>query len=293
VANNNSKEGGCASCLGLSISLVFFLGLAGCAASFVASGLGIGTERSPYPPRVYYEPVEDVVIQDIESNYIRLRNSAIFQPGARIAVLNFRSPEGTQGGVLISDMLATSLKDEGFAVFERDRIDTLLSEQDLASEGAIQLSDLDIAERLGNLESVDFMVFGSVTLYESEPQAVYRSLLIHEDDIESYVDRYDRYREWYISHIFPFSLDYFDSEETKIQRLRVEQGVLSLDEYQDEIEKYPRREFRVVASLGVTARVVDIRSGEIIWTGQAETTDFTLVSAAERILSDFFASIQG
>jgi len=36
--------------------------------------------------------------------------------------------------------------------------------------------------------------------------------------------------------------------------------------------------------IGATAKVVDVKSGQIVWMGQAEAHDFTLVDASQRII---------
>ena len=67
---------------------------------------------------------------------------------------------------------------------------------------------------------------------------------------------------------------------------------MSLEELEEELQKYSRQEFRVIATIGITAKIIDISTGEIIWTGQAETSDFTLVDGAKRILEGFINSVE-
>jgi curli biogenesis system outer membrane secretion channel CsgG len=280
---------GCfSSIFGLATFLVIGLLMVSCG----ASATGLAGERPPYPPRLYFEDVENVVIQPISVYSVKNFQGALFDENSRIAVINFRSPEDTQGGVLVSDMFASILRREGFQVFERDRIERILDEQQLAQEGRLALSDSDIADILGGLESVDYMIFGAVTIYESEPQSIYLPVRIRDEDRERYEEQYTAYRNWYINDWFPLRLSYFESEEEKTRMIRSVEGVWSLEDLEEEINKFSRRESRVIATVGISAKIVDVRTGTIVWTGQSETVDFTLVNGSERILNGFLASIQ-
>lgn len=266
--------------------LIIFLG------SCIASKTGIGSETPPYFPRTYVEDVSTVVIRDISIHSVKTVASPVLNKGSRVAVLNFKSPGDSQGGVLISDIFASLLIRDGYQVVEREKIEKLLKEQDLIDGGGATISDLDIAERLGNLASIDYMVLGAVTLYESEAQSIYLPIKIREEDRIRYQDQYVSYRDWYIDHFFPFSLDYFKSDEEKLKILRVENGVWSLAEIEEELKKRSVQEFRVIATVGITAKIIHVSSGAIIWTGQAETVDFTLVDGAKRILEGFIKSVE-
>jgi len=52
------------------------------------------------------------------------------------------------------------------------------------------------------------------------------------------------------------------------------------------------RQTSTIASIGISAKVVDVRNARIVWMGQAETNDFTLVGGADRLVATFLASIQ-
>lgn len=289
-ATTSAPRPGC-SCSSI-LALLALLLVGAFIVSCTASATGLAGERPPVPPRTYYEDVNSVVITPIQPKLVKSTEGPVFFDGARIAVIQFRSPEDTQGGVLVSDTLATLLREQGFQVFERDRVDRILEEQQLASDGLVNLSDLEVAQALGQLESVDYMVFGAVTLYRIEPQAVYLPIRIVEEDKARYVERYEEFRRWYLEDWFPFRLSYFQSEEEKLKRLRSVDNVWSLEDLENEYRKLSRREFRIIASVGVSAKVVDVRTGAIVWSGQAETNDFTLVNGSRRILQEFLASIQ-
>ena len=117
--------------------------------SCAASATGLAGEKPPVLPRVFYQDAKSVLIQPVKARVVKIRAGSIFSEGLRIAVIRFGSPEKTQGGVLVSDMFATQLRQQKLQVFERDRVDRILGEQQLAIEGKVALTDLEIAQEIG------------------------------------------------------------------------------------------------------------------------------------------------
>jgi hypothetical protein len=248
-------------------------------------------ERPPYPPRINYGNVEDVVIQDIGITSVKTTEGAVFGPDATIAIFNFESPQETQGGILVSDTFAAVLRREGYQVVERSELERILSEQQLLIDGQVVTNDLNIAQTLGQLEQADYMIFGAVTLYQSEGQTLFLPVRVHDDDRAVYEEEYSRYRDWYLNG-FQLSFDrWLQDPSERLEKLRVEYGIPPLAELEYNLNQNPREEFRTVATIGISAKIVDVRTGEIVWMGQAETTDFTLVDGANRIVEEFFISI--
>jgi len=250
--------------------------------------LGCGGEDPPYSPRTYYGSVEQVVIKDVKANSIKLSKETLFAKNSKIAVLSFEAPEDNKGGILVSDIFSSLLQQQGFDVVERNHIDQILREQQLIGTGRTVLSDLEIASKLGKLIAADYMVFGAVTLYKSEGQTVYLPILIKTEDRDEYTKEYNRYKEWYLNKFWPL----WTSKEERAKILRAELKIFSLEELEDELKKYSSTEFKVIASIGISAKVVNVRDAKIYWMGQAETTDFTLVNGTNRILTKFIEAIQ-
>lgn len=250
-------------------------------------GLVSGCSSPPYFPRTEYGTTEEVVIRPVNPNTVKLQQGHIFKKGSKIAVFSFQSPNLTQGGSLVSDMFSSLLQEQGFSVVERDNIDRILREQSLVGDTRTDLSDLQIANKLGKLVAADYMIFGAVTLYQAEPQTIYIPIRIKKEDRADYEKEYSQYREKYIN-----SWKFWIPREKKIKQLREDEKVLSLPEIETELAKVSKQEFRVVASVGISAKVVDVEGGEIIWLGQGEANDFTTVNATQRILVDFIKSMQ-
>ncbi|MEM7369774.1 MAG: CsgG/HfaB family protein [Bacteroidota bacterium] len=247
-----------------------------------------GGEDPPYYPRIVYETVDEVLINEINVNSNKTKLGSIFGQNQKIAILNFKSPENTQGGVLVSDIFSTVLQRKGFDVVERDNIEQILNEQNLVNSGKTSLSDLEIASKLGRLLSADYMIFGAVTIYDSKGQRIYLPVHIHKDDRDVYQEKYTKYRNWYTEKFWPL----WDSKKERVEKIRVNQKVLSVQELEEELKKTSIEKFSIVATVGVSAKIVDVKTAKILWMGQAETNDFTLVDASNRIINDFIEDIQ-
>lgn len=288
--NNNNTEQGFTL-----VELLFTVVFISLISAISLGGLTGCSPDVPYFPRTYFTSLEDVVIRPVNLNSVNLdeqfhiNKKPLFDENSKIAVFSFKTPEGTQGGALVSDMFTALLEEKGYKVVERDNIERILREQEIIGEGKTSLTDLDIAERLGKLVAADYMVFGAVTLYQAEPQTVYLPTLVRDEDREGYEKDYNIYRDWYVNRFWPF----WETQEQRIKQLRSQLGVLALEELEDKLSEVSKKEFRVIASVGISAKVVDVKNATIRWLGQGETNDFAIVSATKRILEEFLKSMQG
>ncbi len=85
----------------------------------------------------------------------------------RIAILEFEDKSGAGApGEAVADMLTTELFNTNeFTILERQRIDAVLSEQGLASDGFV---DGATAAKMGKLLGVDFLITGAITQFKTE-----------------------------------------------------------------------------------------------------------------------------
>lgn len=92
--------------------------------------------------------------------------AAVNMPGVKtIAIVDFKGPEGS--GSQIATMVQSMLMQTGhFSIMEREKINTLLSEQNLGMTGIV---DPSTAAEIGAMLGVDAMIFGEVTTYKVEP----------------------------------------------------------------------------------------------------------------------------
>lgn len=260
----------------LSISLPIFINL-------------VSWKSTLYLPRTYHEDVQNIVVRPVNFNGFKKNRGNIFNKESRIAILAFKEPDQTQAGALISDMFTALLEEEGYTVLERDNIDKVLREQEIIESRKTSLTDLEIANRLGSLISADYMIFGAVTLYQVKPQSVLLPVRIRDEDRDEYGKDYLKYKERYMNRM---RLMFWVSEEEKSKQFRRKIQPLSLEKLEQQYGERTKKESHVIASIGVSAKVVDVKSGKIVWLGQGETNDFNVVDATRRILEDFLFSIQ-
>lgn len=254
-------------------------------------------EDPPYRPRYYFQSPESVIVKPVSVNSVRPNNKPLLTQDARVAVLLFQSPDKTQGGALLSDMFSSTLMQMGLKPVERDNIEKILAEQDLGARGRAALSDLEIAAKLGKILSVDVMIFGAVTVYKTDGQLVYIPVRINDEDRKTYSDQYEKYRQWYLYSWWCIScyfdrIFYSDYEKHRLQKLRAVDGILSLGELEEELKKTSRQEFHSIAVVGVTAKLVNVRTASIEWMGQGETVDVTIVNGAARIINALVVTMQ-
>ena len=119
-------------------------------------------------------------------------------------------------------------------------------------------------------------------------QTIYIPVHLNQEDLIEYKEEYEKYREWYLNKLLPFK----EPKRERIKQLRSGKNILSQEELEDAYSNLQKPEFQVVASVSVSAKIVDVKSGEIIWLGQGATNDFTLVGATQRILEKFIEFIQ-
>jgi curli biogenesis system outer membrane secretion channel CsgG len=93
-------------------------------------------------------------------------SNAVFSGGARIAVMDFEN-RSQHGGYRVgrgaADILTTELvKSTDFDIFERSRLASIMTEQDMSNSGRF---DSATAAKIGKLAGVQYVVTGAVTEY--------------------------------------------------------------------------------------------------------------------------------
>lgn len=271
------------------VEVLILLGLIGLVVFVVVpmfSGRNLFSPNPPYLPNFYYDDYRNVVITEVRKNVFKSYKGSqlktILDAHQRVAVFKFASPANTQAGALVSDILALKLQRQGVDVLERDNIGKITQEQKIAAKDS-ELSSY--YKGVGNLLAVDYLVIGAVTFYDASGHVLHLPMKIKESERKKYSSEYAKYREWYLEKWWPFWVQ----KEKREDILRVENKVLSLSELEEEYKKYSKQEFRVVATVGMSVKVVRVRNGEIIWLGQGETNDVSLVGGASRIADQFIS----
>src|SRR6185369_155133 len=151
-------------------------------------------------------------------------------------------------GALVADSLILNLQRMGFNVIDRELIESVLKEQDIIAEGKTNLSDLEVSKKIGQLFHADYFISGAITEYSAQSQNVSLSPIIPEAEKLRYLDEYNRYMKFYQ-----------DEEMTPPQIAK------SIQEWELEYTSRPKSSFIDIAKVGITLKVVDIKTSRIVW----------------------------
>jgi hypothetical protein len=219
----------------------------------------------PTPPLVDYPAAESVAITEVklDSNAKKRLPRA-----AKVAIMAFKEPGGSGAGSLVADTMILKMQLAGFDnVVDRDQIDQVMREQGLMAEDKTALSDLEVSKRLGEVLQADFFVFGAITEYASKSENVRLSPVIKPEE----ADRYQREHAAYQAY-------YQDAEESAPERAK------TLQEWEIDYASKAKSSYINIARVGVTAKIIDVKTSKIAWVGFASVSDMRLQDASKRIV---------
>lgn len=182
-----------------------------------------------------------------------------FSSVRRVALLGFDDFPGMRGsGVVVASVFEKHLLTAGYGVVERRRVRDLLREQSLSVSGAV---DPRTARSLGRLLGVDALVLGSLTAFSPSRQD---TVMVDRDEVSS---------QPILRHV--------------VRREKVGDEWVSVG--RDEVAGYHTTRTRrsdpqthtTYAQAGVAARMVDVKTGEILWVGSSTESGYSLDAAAE------------
>ena len=210
---------------------------------------------------------------------------------------------GEQGGSLVTDRVAALLlikRNTGALQFvDRSRIDQVMNELKRTNSEFVRLSDTEKAKKLGVLVGADHLLFGSVTEFTSNNMPVpvkevfvagereryqndYNKYVAETDEAEAAANDNIRRLQAFIADEGSFSPEMMvigtssavqrqlkaqnliaQNQQSLVQLQAKRQQVRSIDEYERGLRT--SQEFATVASVGVTAKLIEVSSGEIVW----------------------------
>jgi len=294
-------------------ALVLFL-VIGCAALYPRP-IAPNQPQFPMAPRTSSQNLEMVVNTDPVLNFnqvepIRLsyKRKDSIASDTTFAVLDFSSPgdvTGT-GGSLVSDTFYISLAQRGVSIIEREKIKEIVDEQKIARRNS-SFSE-DEAKRIGVIAGADYMLFGAVTEYKSENMDVRLGRFIPEKEQERYAADYEAYQRAYADYQMAQSSYLKEVEQyNQMQMAMLSASRISpqpqnpyatqaraktLEEWDDEIQnRLGRNALATVASIGITARIVDVRSGKIVWVGQGAKRHLQLQEGTQILVNKLVGSV--
>lgn len=222
--------------------------------------------KAPTPPKAIYPDPESVAIKPLsldepENDYFTINKNN------KIATMTFKQHEGSGAGSLVADSLILHLQRLGFNVIDREMIENVLKEQNIIAEGKTNLSDIEVSKKIGQLFHADYFISGAITEYSAQSQNISLSPSITDAEKDKYIQNYEAYM-------------------AKFRDAGIDPPVVpkTMQEWELEYASKPKSSFISIARVGITLKVVDIKTSKIVWVGIAHTSDLRLQEGMKRIV---------
>lgn len=199
---------------------------------------------------------------------VAVKSGFDFKKVKRVAVVSFTDYGGRGGsGETVSGAFEQAMLAAGYDLVERAQIDKVLAEKRLAA------SDPKVAKTLGATLGVDAVLFGRITDYREARERLVQTDVVdtHEDPI--YVRRTRQVQQ-------PDG-SFKGVEVSEVTGYRTTRVV--------------RREPRTVTQygrLGVTARLVYVPTGEVLWTGSDASSVYSFEESARAVADSILKAVR-
>jgi hypothetical protein len=184
-------------------------------------------------------------------------------PVKRVAALNLQDfPQTLGSGAVVTDVFEKYLFLAGYVLVERRQADQLLREGALNLSGAIDPADL---RKIGRVLGVDALVMGSITDYSYPRDRTFMTTIPLEET-----------RPVYGNVIITRKVG--DAEVTTENRVVTGYETRSIDQVVPMEKTLP-------AHVGLSVRLVDVETGEVLWSASADSDGSDMTTAAEEASS--------
>ncbi|MFC1501301.1 CsgG/HfaB family protein [Elusimicrobiota bacterium] len=177
-----------------------------------------------------------------------------FKKMNKIAIMRVKSQD--KNLKMTKDIFARELLKQDFTVVERSRIRQILKEQKLSEEFSLAPKNTRL---IGKLLGVDTLLMGDVAHYASEER---KTDAVETEDV-------------YVEPIY--SIQSSKMPDGKYKQVIAQTG----RKIRRETRKSPDT-YRTSPKVGVTARIVDVETAEIVWVGSVIKSGNTSMDAAEK-----------
>lgn len=186
----------------------------------------------------------------------------------RVAVVGFADYGGRAGtGDVLAGAFEQGLLTAGYGVLERAQVDKVLQERNLSADNPKD------AKRIGKILGVDALMFGRITDFR-EP----RETLVDAEVVDTFQDPVYVRRTKTVQNADGTT---GKSEVTEIQGYRTKRII--------------RREPRTVTQygrLGVSARLVFVSTGEVLWSGSDVASVYSFEEAARSVSDSILKAVK-
>lgn len=200
---------------------------------------------------------------------VALKPNYHFEKIQRVALVSFEDyPKQSGSGEIVSSVFEQSLMKSRYQIVERQRVNKILDEQAFTLSGAV---DSKTVKQIGDLLGVDAMIMGNVTAFRPEKETVIMVNTIEESNepiIRKKQEKIKQGDRW----------------------VTVEKESIS---YRQNRKSYKMPQTQLIeAKVGLAVRMVDVQTGEVLWTANGAVEASDTEEAAEILSRRIMKSVQ-
>ncbi len=213
--------------------------------------------------------------------------------------------------------------DHRITIVDPSEIAAVVRRQEPMQIGNTDLTDRQKAVQVGQLVNADYLFSGRITRYHHTKTHVTLETVFDDGELERYREDYTTFMAKLLAveqqiysnrqtasspqHVSDQRPDVVGGPDTvvmsltglnrtkdedqlaKIQRYR--QAVKAPEVYEAELRSNPQHRQALVATVGIEAKLIDVRTGEYVWLFHLEIRDTNLQFATDRVLNQMFISL--
>lgn len=187
----------------------------------------------------------------------------------RVALMGFEDYPGTSGsGEVVASTFEKYLLLGDYSLVERRQVKGIIKEQSLQLSGAVSPATI---RKLGQLLGVDALVFGNVTDFRNMRE---HTVMV---DISQ-------------EHSTPVYGKVVTTQKSGDTTIKTVQNIVTGYDYYETNQIVPEVQ-TVPAHVGISVRLVDVQSGEVLWSASASSDSSDLSGATEEASSKIMEAV--
>lgn len=193
---------------------------------------------------------------------VAIRENYDFGRIKRVGVISFKDyPSHPNSGETVGDTFVKHLLRAGYNVIERTDLEKVLTEQKLNISGII---DQATAKKIGNISGIDAVITGTVSLFSPAKKDV---VLVKVKEVT-----------------------------TEGRREKQSEGKEKIEKPERVITKTVEKEephiYTIEAEVGITAKMIDVETGEIIWASSYSYEAVNSQIAIETVVAEILGELR-
>jgi curli biogenesis system outer membrane secretion channel CsgG len=274
---------------------------------WIFSGCAVQTAMptAPQPPRFRTLSIEEMIVsKPTVDKFSEEKDFPSFMKN--ILGLNEFS---NQGGSMVTDMIALKLlAKRQLRMVDREHIEKVVRELERTASGVLKMSEADRLKKIGELAGADFLLFGSVTEFNTTNMQITQGRIFEPGEEDRYKKDYDEFTEkadaydatltgnmqaMAVGSAFTMGLSGIGMHETQAQRTKfaaMRAKVQPLETYKRDLAG-SNQTVATVANVGLTAKLIRVATGKVVWVYQGSKRDIDLRKGMTTLVDDMLESL--